>query len=467
MTGNEDKLDSVTKGDAYFKALADTIPHIFFIIDPATYQITYINRLQPGFTKDQVIGTSMFNFVWPEYVHLYKTKIAEVLETRKPTVIEIVGASSEHSEGKGWYRTHIAVVPDESGDINGLMFISEDITQMKVRELEIINKGEKLKAIINNTEDVICSIDRLFRLSEFNEILAKNVRTSFGIELKQGMNILDFIEKNHHEHLIRIYNRVLNGETVLDVASFETSSGQIVYYESSFHPIASAENVVAGISIFSKNITERIHNEQKLRMALKEKEILLAEIHHRIKNNLAIVSSLLQLQEMNITNEEAKNALVLSRKRIKSTALIHELLYKSESFHNIKLNDYIKELFDLLRLNENIQLNLDGSEVKLDITKAMPLGMMLNEIMMNSFKHSYKNVSQGSTIIRTKTEGNELIIDYCDCNGSFPVEINFIEPTTTGLTLIHTFAQQLDGKIELTERKPPRYIISIPIHESH
>lgn len=450
--------------DTYFKILAETIPHILFIIEPVTFKIKYINHVQPGYELDKVIGSSMFDFVMPGFVDLYKLKVAEVLKTGNPEVIEIVGASAHHSEGKAWYRTHISVIPVNENGTNELMLLSEDITESKIKEFENINKGEKLKAIINNTDDIICSIDRNYKLSEFNVVFARSVKAGFGIDLKIGMPVLNFIDPNKHDHLKKIYDRVLNGESISDLESFATHIGSIVYYETSYHPIINADKIIAGISIFSKNITDRILNEQKLRTALSEKELLLSEIHHRIKNNLAIVSSLLQLQEMNIANLEAREALILSRKRIKSTALIHELLYKSESFSNVNFNDYIKELFGLLRINENIMLQLDGNIIKLDIIKAMPLGLMLNEIMMNSFKHSYKNVQQGKTSIKTEITDNHLIIDYCDCNGNFPEEINFENPTTTGLTLIHTFAQQLDGNIQLLERNPPNYRISIPLY---
>jgi len=221
---------------------------------------------------------------------------------------------------------------------------------------------------------------------------------------------------------------------------------------------------VIGISVFSKDITSRVKQETEIKRALKEKEVLLAEIHHRIKNNLAMVSSMLQLQEMNINNSEAREALSYSRKRIKSTALIHELLYKNESFQDISLMDYIKELFKHVSVNDNIHLELKGTDVKMDIVRAMPLGLMLNEIMMNSFKHSFKNADEGKTTIQTKVSNQFLDLEYCDCKGEFPNHIDFKNSNTTGLTLIHTFAEQLNGSIELVSFAPPKYIISIPLN---
>jgi two-component sensor histidine kinase len=258
---------------------------------------------------------------------------------------------------------------------------------------------------------------------------------------------------------------VFKGETCVDIESYETARMNTVYFETSFHPIYDVDKIIRGISIFSKNITERIKTENKIINALKEKEVLLSEIHHRIKNNLAMVSSMLHLQEMNIENNEAKAALALSRKRIKTTALIHELLYKNETFHDIRLNEFLNELFMLLRTNENIDLVLIGEEVSFKLNTALPLGLMLNEIMLNSFKHSYKNALQGKTKISSQIEDNYLIIEYCDCQGNFPNTVDFANSSTTGLTLIHTFAEQLNGSIQLISNEPPKYLIQIPLNE--
>jgi len=169
---------------------------------------------------------------------------------------------------------------------------------------------------------------------------------------------------------------------------------------------------------------------------------------------------------MNSDKVEVKEALALSRKRIKSTALIHELLYRNESFQYINLKGYLTELFQHFKINENIQLFLKGDEVTLNLSTAMPLGLMLNEILLNSFKHSYKDDSKGHINISATLLSNQLTINYRDFEGSFPETIDFRNPNTTGLGLIHTFTEQLNGSIELVRKTPPEYKIQIPINEN-
>jgi two-component sensor histidine kinase len=303
-------------------------------------------------------------------------------------------------------------------------------------------------------------------LMEFNTVFAKMIREVVGIELQPGMPVLKFIEPAKHTHLGVVYNRVLNGEVCTDIETFRGPGGGDVVMETSYNPIFDAAKKIIGITIFSRDVTERAKGDQKIKNTLKEKELLLSEIHHRIKNNLAMVSSLLQLQEMNINNAEAKEVLAMSRKRIKSTALIHELLYKSESFQNVNLKDYLAELFQHININENIQLKFTGDEPKLSLNNAMPFALLLNEIMLNSFKHSYTDKNKGNIEIIAQVEKGKFRMIYKDFAGNFPDNIDFKNSSTTGLTLIHAFAEQLEGKVELYSKNPPEYIIEIPLNEN-
>ncbi|MDP1745039.1 MAG: histidine kinase dimerization/phosphoacceptor domain -containing protein [Bacteroidota bacterium] len=446
--------------------MAETIPHILCIADSENFCIKYINRLPSGKPFESLIGKEIFNYVWPEYIVIFKQKIQDVKDSGKPNVLDLEITPADDAKGKLWYRVYISMVSGLEDSGARLMFLAENITESKRTELENINKSERIKAIINNTKDIICSIDCDHNLMEFNSMFATMVKKGYGIEMQAGMPVLQFVDPAKHQHLKAIYKRVEKGEIYCDIESFQTLNGYEVYNETSYNPIYDVDKKIIGINIFSKDITERVKSEQKIKSALNEKEVLLAEIHHRIKNNLAMVSSLLQLQEMNINNAEVKEALALSRKRIKSTALIHELLYRSESFQNIKLKDYLAELFHLLKMNNNTLLQLKGDEVNLNLLTAMPLGLMMNEIMLNSFKHSYNEKSKGQIEISIITLANKLMIYYSDFEGNFPDTIDFENSKTTGLTLIHTFAEQLNGSIEMVSKAPPKYLIQLPLNEN-
>lgn len=457
---NEDFLNN-----SYFRSIAENSINYILIIDPDNYIIRYVNKLFPSVNLSDVLGKCVFDFIAPDYVELYHQKLQEVKKSHQSVFLETIGKSSYYADKKAWYRTQLSAIKGKDERLEGFMVTAEDITSLKFSELELINKSERIKAIINNTNDIICSIDKDFKVTEFNSVFFNMVKRGYQVELEYGMPILQFIDPTKHQHLMAIYKKALNGEGYTDIQSFKVLNGELVYNETNYNPIYNVDKEIVGINVFSKDITSRIKNEQKIQNALKEKEVLLAEVHHRIKNNLAMVSSLLQLQEMNITNKEAKEALILSRKRIKSTALIHELLYRSESFQSINLQDYLTELFNYLKIDDTIQLQLNGDIVNINLSTALPLGLMLNEIMLNSFKHSYKDATDGTTKIVTSLKDDKLFIEYCDCKGDFPDYIDFKKSNTTGLTLIHTFTEQLNGSIDLISRMPPKYSIQIPLYE--
>lgn len=449
--------------DIYFNSLSAQIPQIFSFIDPNDYSIKFINKVEDGYLISDVIGQSIFNYILPEHKDLYLNTIEEVKKTGETKKIDVGFLSYQTPKGITWCQTTISSVFDTNQHLESLLILSEDITESKLLEIENNNQSERLKAIINNTIDIICSIDIDYNLIEFNATLAKIVKNGFNVDLERGMAILNFMQPEKHKRLVEIYEYVLTGETKYDIDQYTLTTGEEIYIESSYHPIYNVEEQITGISIFSKNITERIKSEQKIKVALKEKEVLLAEIHHRIKNNLAMVSSLLQLKELNISNEEAKEALNSSRKRIKTTALIHELLYRNETFHDISFKDFVAELFDLLKTNDSILLEYKGDDVSFNLTTALPLGLMLNELMLNSFKYTYSDNQPGKTEVIVSNNSEKLIIKYCDCRGSFPKEIDFINSNSTGLTLIHTFAEQLNGSIDLVQHTPPQYLIQISL----
>ena len=308
----------------------------------------------------------------------------------------------------------------------------------------LIEKQNQLISIINNTEDVIVSIDKDLRIVEFNAVLTKLVKRGYGIEVKRGDPILQFIEISTRERLKEIYVKVFTGERVFDLAEYKVSNGGSLFYESSYSPIFAENGEVIGVTSFSKNVTARVQNEQKLKKAYEEKETLLSEIHYRIKNNLAIISSVLQLQEMNTKNAEAIQCLRDSRMRIKSAALLHEMLYQNDSLDKVSVKKYLSEMFNDINNsigNKEHKLNFIGEDASLLIHNAIPAGLLFNEIFTNSIKHGFKNITQGEIDITIKNKGNHTQFEITENGTPFPSEIDVENSHSTGLTLIKNFTE--------------------------
>ena len=214
--------------------------------------------------------------------------------------------------------------------------------------------------------------------------------------------------------------------------------------------------------VFGRNIL-RAHtalNKSKLEIEqrIAEKELLLREVHHRVKNNLQTVSSLLRLQAKNSCNEKIKTLIESSQNRVISMAIIHEMLYIRDDLSKIEFRSYVKELTDyLLNSNEgkhkNVRIQIDIPEVQLSIDTAILLGLLINETVTNSLKYGFLNKADGLiTIILTKEEGeNSYLLGIGDDGIGFSADLDFKSTQSLGLKLIHNLARQLRGSVQ---RKP-------------
>lgn len=203
------------------------------------------------------------------------------------------------------------------------------------------------------------------------------------------------------------------------------------------------------------DITDRKNAEKKSLASLKEKEVLLAEIHHRVKNNLAVITGLLELQSYKTTNEEARDILSESQMRINSIALVHEKLYQSENLSEIKIHNYIRELGAIIQRTmdsslKQIAMIFDLDDVSLEIKQAIPCGLILNEILTNSYKHAFKGRGRGKVYISFKEIGDKLEFIIKDNGVGFTEENLEKKSPTLGLTLIRTLGQQLNAETVIT-----------------
>lgn len=199
--------------------------------------------------------------------------------------------------------------------------------------------------------------------------------------------------------------------------------------------------------------------EDELIQSLSEKEVLLKEIHHRVKNNLAVVTALLDLQYMNTEELKVRHILSDSKSRVKSMAYIHETLYQTENFSEVNLQEYLDRLcksinttFNPTGKKINIHVNAIGHKMEMD--KAIPLGLLLNELLVNSYKHAFIDKAEGRIKVDIFKNGNELELIVSDNGVGFKVEDQGKKRSKSlGMTIIKTLARQLHAEMEI-ESKP-------------
>jgi two-component sensor histidine kinase/predicted hydrocarbon binding protein len=211
---------------------------------------------------------------------------------------------------------------------------------------------------------------------------------------------------------------------------------------------------------------ERKKAEEEIKSSLAEKDVLLREIHHRVKNNLQIISSLLNLQVENIHNESSREKFKESINRIKSMAIIHELLYRSKNLSTIRMRDYLEELTNYIRQSYNISglidlhLNVDVNKENINIDKAIPCGIIINELLSNAFKYAFPDKRKGKIEISfTGTGKMHYMIRVSDDGVGIKEEINLETPKTLGLQLVSALVGQLDGKVKMVSKKGTTFTI--------
>jgi len=199
--------------------------------------------------------------------------------------------------------------------------------------------------------------------------------------------------------------------------------------------------------------------------AEKEKEVLLREIHHRVKNNMQVISSLLRLQSGIIEDKKSVEMLKESQARIRSMALVHEKLYESEDLTNIDFNEYIEQLVQTLFRSyavngEKIRLKLNIKRVMLNIDKAIPCGLIVNELILNSFKHAFADGDQGEIEVSLLCiNENEVELTVSDNGIGVPEGIDFNNSGSLGLKLVNILTDQIDGKLDLDQSKGTKFQI--------
>ena len=214
------------------------------------------------------------------------------------------------------------------------------------------------------------------------------------------------------------------------------------------------------------NALERQHTQDKIKASLKEKEVLLQEIHHRVKNNMQIVVSLLRLQSYTAKNKKLEDMFKVAQNRIRSMAIIHEKLYQSKDFARIDFALYIQSLTThLMQIYQidpkQITLKTDVKDVHLDINQGVPVGLLINELVSNALKHAFPKGKKGEISLKFSVDkkGKKTLI-VSDNGIGFPEKVNIRKPETLGLQMIKDLTKQIGGKLDLDTKAGTKFTIT-------
>ena len=284
--------------------------------------------------------------------------------------------------------------------------------------------------------------------------------------LKQvkGLCVYPLVTEEYREAFEAMVEAVFRGEPRTLEFKVIGMKGRPVWLYSHAVPFRNEKGEITAMLSATVEITERKIAEEERNRSLREKEVLLKEIHHRVKNNMAIISALLQLQTKNIVDENIKMLFRDSQSRIQSMALVHEKLYQTQDFSKIYVKDYLKELILQLiqtygKEESDIGLALSVDNISLDIDTIIPCALILNELVTNSLKHAFEDVGGAEINVSFKANGNQATLIYSDNGPGIPEHIDFPNSESLGLQIIDMLSRQLRGSVELERDDMTRFTI--------
>lgn len=424
-----------------------------------------------GYERDYLLDVDFHSLIHPDDVSHTLTDLSSLISGKQATFEREVRirCHSKDSQRYLWVNLTMSVVW-VAIEPSYFIAVINDISDRKQAEESLQKSEARLNSILNSLQDVVWSVSlpdlKLRYINPACQILygysPADILANPGI-------LLEMVVPEYREKVENTWKKIMEGyhlgilqnqqEMNWEIEyKIQLSSGVYRWIRERSHIVYDQYGRVVSIDGISTDVTERHEAEEKLFKSLQEKEILLKEIHHRVKNNLYVISSLLNLQSSYIEDEQVRSLFDDSQNRIQTMAVIHEQLYQSNDLSQINFADYINRLVSNLFLYHNhyhtgIQPITHLQECHLNIETAIPAGLLINELVTNAFKHAFPN-GKGEVIINlTIKPENTIELEVKDNGIGLPENLNWEETNSLGLRLVRLLTQQLDGEIFVESTK--------------
>jgi PAS domain S-box-containing protein len=464
----------VARHEAKWRALFESSDNLFWTVDRdiklTSYNKAYgdvIERLygaRPEVNTDpdkprKLFAPSAYHAYWQEKYDLAFSGVTVRFET---DLIDQQGV-------RVCNEIFLSPVFGPDGEVYEVFGVGHENTDQREAEDMVREQAARLQAIFDSSANMmIWTLDKDLRITSCNAHFQNTIRADFGIDMGVGDPFLAEASAraagSNNDRYSDRYRAALAGIPQQFEAELTNMHGRTIWVENFLNPIV-VDGEVQELSCQAYGITDRKEAQMELLRSLNEKEVLLKEVHHRVKNNLQIVSSIFSLQTAHVGDDKRILDLLRdSRDRIRSMSFIHESLYQNKDFSSVDMTDYMeglgRNLMMSYSLSGKVSLDTDLQPVHLVLDQAIPCGLILNELISNALKHAFPDGRQGSIAMSLALQGDTVTIGLADDGVGVSPGFDPLRDANLGLELVHTLVEQLDGRLTTNTARGVAYLLT-------
>ena len=413
-----------------------------------------------GYTREEVLGEPLSKLFSDEQE---MTKVVERITDDGSLANEIINRKKDGTFFISFLSA--SVIKNEKGETVGAMGVSRDITAIKKAEEELRLSEERHRAIYDQAYIGIARIAKMGRFLLVNERLCDMLDYSADELYKKTFYELG-VQEEVEESLVD-WDQLLSGKikNFSREQTYVRKDGELLSANVTVSLVRDSNDSPNYFVAVFEDITERKEHERQLEESIKEKEVLLKEVHHRVKNNMQVISSILNLQSSYIDDETALAILRESQDRIKSMSFVHESLYQSKTLSEVNFSEYIQNIARNLfhsygRPEGGINLVFELEEVYLNLDTSIPCGLIINEVVSNSLKYAFQGREKGEIKIQfSKLSDGKLKLIVSDDGIGLPNNFDIENAESLGLQLVTTLVTQVSGELEIDTKSGTQFNI--------
>jgi len=439
ITTQKSNREQLIASEARYRALLNSLPDMFAYLDKdGTYlQLHVPQSFNSVVDPSTCIGKTVYDVVPSETAGLIHDAVKTSLENQ--TKVTINYTIPDKNDLK-YREARISPVDD-----NTAIAVIQDFTKRKKAEMELYQNEKRLRLLLEQLPALLWTTDKdlMFTSSMGSGLEILGLKSGEVV----GNTLYDYFKTDDDNFKpIAKHKQALEGQSVQYQQTWKNHT-----FQTAIDPLTDLEGNLIGTVALAFDITEIQDAKEKLQQSIKEKDILLAEIHHRVKNNLSLITSIFELQIARHDDPKLNEVLTDSKNRVLAIAAIHEILYTAQNFSSASFDKYIEILSRVFTSqNPSIEIQSSLEPVKLKITQAIPCGLIFNELLSNAIKHAVPQSTSNQIHTKLSQEGRTVKLSVRDYGKGLKNQKSWDSYNTLGFTLAKRLIQQLEGDLQYT-----------------